>query len=75
MKVLLQSEKDKQEFEDMKACYEAIKKARLVRRPVNVRTEGVTHTMIPMSMWEVLQPVIDVVDKEVGCENRPRTDA
>ena len=60
MKVILLSEKDKQEFDDMQACYEAIKKARIIRKqPVVRRKEGATYTNIPMEMWEVLQPVIE----------------
>ena len=45
---------------DMKACYEAIKKAREIRKkPVQNRANGVTYTSIPMEMWEVLQPLIE----------------
>ena len=45
----------------MQVCYEAIKGARLIRsNPVKVRKDGATHTMIPMSMWEFLRPVIEV---------------
>lgn len=45
---------------DMRACYEAIKKARTIRqKPVQYRADGVTYTHIPMEMWEVLQPVIE----------------
>ena len=63
MKVTLLSEDEKQEFEDMQSCYKAIKQARLIRsNPVKVRKDGATHTMIPMSMWEVLQPVIETDD-------------
>ena len=64
MKVTLQSEQEKVEFEDMQACYKAIKRARVIRnQPAVQRKDGVTYTSIPMSMWEVLQPVIEAVDK------------
>ena len=46
--------------EDIKECYEVIKKARIIRKQSVVRrTEGTTYTNIPMAMWEVLQPVIE----------------
>lgn len=63
MKATLLSPSDKSEYDDMRACYEAIKKARLIRKkPVNRRKEGATYTNIPMEMWEVLQPVIEVIE-------------
>lgn len=50
---------------DREACYEAIKAARLIRRcPVEDRVDGATYTSIPMSMWEILQPVIEVESDE-----------
>ena len=65
MKVILLSEEEKQEYVDMQLCYKAIKAAReILRSPVKRRVDGVTYTSIPMAMWEVLQPVIEVVGKE-----------
>ena len=65
MKVTLLSKEEKQEYMDMQACYKAIKKARIIRRnPAECRVEGVTHTNIPMSMWDVLQPVIEVESED-----------
>ena len=56
MKVTLLSKEEKQEYMDMQACYEAIKSARLIRRKLVDRGGGED---ILMSMWEVLQPVIE----------------
>ena len=62
MKVTLLSKEERREFDDMKACYKAIKGARVIRRnPVESRSDDV---IIPMSMWEVLQPVIEVVGED-----------
>ena len=63
MRIELMSESEKREWEDMKACHEAIKKAREIRKTsrnvLERNLKGVTHTHIPIQMWEVLQEVIE----------------
>ena len=69
MRVTLSSEEEKREYMDMQACYKAIKQARIMRnQSVIRRKDGVTYTYIPMVMWEVLQPVIEV-EREGKDEN------
>ena len=65
MKITLFTKEEKQEYEDMKACYKAIKEARLIRKaPVVQRKGRLTYTHIPMTLWEVLQPVIEVESED-----------
>lgn len=62
MRIELMSEAEKKEWEDMRKCYRAIQKAREIRyapKHKHRRSEGASHTHIPMAMWEVLKEVIE----------------
>ena len=63
MRVTLTHPKEREWYNDMEACYKAIKKCREIRKnPVKAKEGGVTHTMIPIEMWEALKPVIDELE-------------